>query len=96
MTPFSIIPLLIIFPIISFLIQKKHLLILLLSLEGVILSLVLILSIISFSLKTINLFTPIFLLAIGACEAALGLSLLVVITRFYGSDLINSLSINKC
>jgi len=35
------------------------------------------------------------LLVMGACEAALGLSLLVVIVRHYGNDKIRSLSLQK-
>jgi len=35
------------------------------------------------------------LLALGACEARLGLSLLVAIVRSYGNDLLKSLRVNK-
>lgn len=36
------------------------------------------------------------ILTIGACEARLGLSILVIMSRSYGSDLIKSVSTNKC
>jgi NADH:ubiquinone oxidoreductase subunit K len=76
--------------------QQKHLLMALLSLEGVILSLVLLipvsLSIIFIPIQALCLI----LLRFGACEARLGLALLVSIARFYGSDHVKSLSINKC
>jgi len=38
----------------------------------------------------------IILLTFGACEARLGLRIIVIISRTYGADMLNSLSINKC
>ena len=38
----------------------------------------------------------IILLTFGACEARLGLSLIVIISRYYGRDIFKSLSTNKC
>lgn len=49
-------------------------------------------SIVGIPISTIS----IVLLTFGACEASLGLSLIVIISRFYGSDILKSLSINKC
>lgn len=38
----------------------------------------------------------IIILTFGACEARLGLRIIVLISRTYGSDKLNSLTINKC
>lgn len=38
----------------------------------------------------------ILLLTFGACEASLGLSIIVIMSRTYGTDIINSISLNKC
>nr|YP_010578806.1 NADH dehydrogenase subunit 4L [Sternaspis sendalli]UZP47206.1 NADH dehydrogenase subunit 4L [Sternaspis sendalli] len=73
--------------------QRKHFLMALLALEGVVLVFSLM---IPLTLMSPNLFMILLILCLGACEASLGLALLVVMTRFYASDLIKSLSINKC
>lgn len=36
------------------------------------------------------------LLSLGACEASLGLALIVTAARTSGNDILNSLTINKC
>ena len=80
----------------TFLIQRQHFLISLFSLEGIILTLV---AIIPFSLTISNIpvaTISIIILTFGACEASLGLSLIVIISRYYGRDLFKSLSTNKC
>jgi NADH-ubiquinone oxidoreductase chain 4L len=82
--------------IVALLIQHSHLLITLLTLEGLTLSLVLLIPLL-LTHSTINLNTlRIVILCLGACEARLGLSLLVLLSRGLGSDLVKSLSINKC
>lgn len=82
--------------IVALLAQRSHLLIALLCLEGIILRLVLyipsLIYIIQLSIPSIS----IILLTFGACEARLGLRILVYMSRSYGSDIIKSLSINKC
>jgi NADH:ubiquinone oxidoreductase subunit K len=50
------------------------------------------LSIINMPISTLSLI----LLTFGACEASLGLRLIVIISRFYGRDILKSLTINKC
>src|SRR6267154_365810 len=80
----------------TLIIQRHHFLISLFSLEGIILTLV---AIIPLSLSIINIpiaTLSIILLTLGACEASLGLSLIVIISRYYGRDIFNSLSLNKC
>ena len=66
------------------------------SLEGIILTLV---AIIPLSLATANIpisTISIVLLTFGACEARLGLSLIVIMSRYYGNDIFKSLNTNKC
>lgn len=80
----------------TFLIQRQHFLMSLFSLEGIILTLVAIIPL-TLSLSNMPIATiRIILLTFGACEARLGLSLIVIISRYYGRDIFKSLSINKC
>lgn len=89
----QLIPLII---IVSFILQQHHLLITLLALEGVtlrlVLSIPLTLRINSISLRVLS----IIILSFGACEASLGLALLVIIARSHGNDIVNNLTLNKC
>nr|QYK19532.1 NADH dehydrogenase subunit 4L [Neoamphitrite affinis] len=82
--------------IMSFILQRKHMLMALLCLEAIILSLVLML-IMNWSPLPQNM-TPLFiiLLTLGACEASLGLALLVSMARSVGTDMLNLLTNNKC
>ena len=82
--------------LVSFLIRQSHLLIALITLEGLILRLVLYVPVILTASYLPVGVARILLLTLGACEASLGLALLVIITRFHGSDLVNNLTINKC
>lgn len=83
--------------IITFIIQRTHLLITLLCLEGIILSIVLILPSCLYFSGIIRISTlALIILTIGACEARLGLRIIVVISRSHGSDLINNLTSRKC
>lgn len=80
----------------TFLIQQHHFLISLFSLEGIILTLVAIIPL-SITVSHIPITTiSIILLAFGACEARLGLRLIVIISRYYGNDILDSLNTNKC
>lgn len=80
----------------GFLLNKKHLLISLLYLESFILALVLLYPIATIQTSAYLIHYRIILLATGACEARIGLALIVIIMRTYGSDIINSISLNKC
>lgn len=84
------------FTVIALLSQRSHFLISLLCLEGIMLRLVLfipsILCYISISIPTIR----IIMLTLGACEARLGLRIIVNISRSYGSDIMKSVTTNKC
>jgi len=89
----QLIPLII---LITFIMQQNHLLIALLALEGLTLRMVLTIPLI----LTINIIpvsiSCIVILSMGACEASLGLALIVMASRAAGNDLLNGLSINKC
>jgi len=92
----SIITILPIIIITSLIIHQNHLLISLLILEGTMLSLILIIpSIIAYSL-ILSPHITVITLTISVVEARLGLRLLVIISRKHGSDIIKSLTINKC
>jgi NADH:ubiquinone oxidoreductase subunit K len=43
-----------------------------------------------------NIIIILVIITLAACEASLGLALIVIITRSYGSDSVKLLSINKC
>ena len=78
---------------ITFVNQRRHLLMSLLALEGVILTLVLMLILTSSNLELFYIFV---LVRFGACEARLGLACLVSIIRSYGNDHIKGLTGLKC
>lgn len=76
---------------------RAHLMSSLLCLEGIILSLftigVIIILITHFTLSNI---LPIVLLVFAACEAAVGLSLLVIVSNTYGADFVQNLNLLQC
>ena len=80
-------------PLLLLLLQRKHLLISLLILEIIILTLTPLFAL-STALWADAFFIP-FLLSLGACEASLGLALLVSLMRLHGSDLTRTLTANK-
>lgn len=82
--------------IITFLLQRKHLLISLLSLEVLVLTLSILVMLNLGQSPSYRPYLLFVLLTFGACEARLGLSLLVTMTRSFGSDTINLLTISKC
>jgi NADH:ubiquinone oxidoreductase subunit K len=89
----QLIPLII---LIIFMLQQNHMLMALLALEGITLSLVLTIPLtIAINLLPVSA-SCIIMLSIGACEAALGLALMVAASRSIGNDILNTLSINKC
>nr|YP_003204819.1 NADH dehydrogenase subunit 4L [Tritia reticulata]YP_492549.1 NADH dehydrogenase subunit 4L [Tritia obsoleta]ANH54155.1 NADH dehydrogenase subunit 4L [Nassarius succinctus]QTT61090.1 NADH dehydrogenase subunit 4L [Tritia ovoidea]QTT61103.1 NADH dehydrogenase subunit 4L [Tritia tingitana]QTT61155.1 NADH dehydrogenase subunit 4L [Tritia denticulata]QTT61181.1 NADH dehydrogenase subunit 4L [Tritia ephamilla]QTT61194.1 NADH dehydrogenase subunit 4L [Tritia pellucida]QTT61207.1 NADH dehydrogen len=75
--------------------QYKHLLSVLLSLEAITMNLFIML----FALSTNVTFsgeTSLILITLGACEASLGLAILVAIIRSEGNDYVSSFSMHKC
>nr|QDP18109.1 NADH dehydrogenase subunit 4L [Sphenarium purpurascens] len=75
--------------------KRKHLLIVLLSLEYIVLSLFMIIVINLFSYNY-DYYFPVVFLVFSVCEGALGLSILVSMIRSYGNDFFNSFSLSMC
>nr|YP_009700006.1 NADH dehydrogenase subunit 4L [Dermestes coarctatus]QEK77749.1 NADH dehydrogenase subunit 4L [Dermestes coarctatus] len=78
--------------LVSFCINRKHLLMMLLSLEFIVLSLFIIMFIFLSFLSFETYFSLIFL-SMSVCEGALGLSILVSLIRTHGNDNFQSFSI---
>nr|YP_010502219.1 NADH dehydrogenase subunit 4L [Leocrates chinensis]UXC96464.1 NADH dehydrogenase subunit 4L [Leocrates chinensis] len=72
--------------------QRHHILMCLLALEGMILMLLAFI----ISVSSMELFLSLVILTMGACEASLGLACLVLMTRSFGNDMIASLTSSKC
>lgn len=82
---------------IGLLIYRSHLISSLLCLEGIMLSLFTIITVtILVNHLTLASIAPIILLVFAACEAALGLSLLVIISNTYGTDYVQNLNLLQC
>nr|YP_010704155.1 NADH dehydrogenase subunit 4L [Mydaus javanensis]WCO87464.1 NADH dehydrogenase subunit 4L [Mydaus javanensis] len=79
------------------LVFRSHLMSSLLCLEGMMLSLFTMMAIIILSNHlTLASMAPIILLVFAACEAALGLSLLVMVSNTYGTDYVQNLNLLQC
>nr|BAX03885.1 NADH dehydrogenase subunit 4L [Callanthias japonicus]BBU25860.1 NADH dehydrogenase subunit 4L [Callanthias japonicus] len=77
--------------------NRKHLLSALICLEGMMLSLFMALTSWTFQLGAMNFSTaPMLLLAFSACEAGVGLALLVAAVRTHGSDELHNLNLLRC
>nr|ALN11549.1 NADH dehydrogenase subunit 4L [Hylodes meridionalis] len=77
--------------------HRAHLLSALLCLEGMMLSIFIGLSLWALKLSmTMPLMFPIIMLTMSACEAGLGLSLMIATARTHGSDNLNTLNILQC
>nr|YP_002456433.1 NADH dehydrogenase subunit 4L [Phlaeoba albonema]ABY60873.1 NADH dehydrogenase subunit 4L [Phlaeoba albonema] len=75
--------------------KRKHLLMVLLSLEYIVLSLfmLIILFLVGFDC---DYFFPVIFLVFSVCEGALGLSILVSMIRSHGNDFFNSFGLSLC
>nr|YP_010713444.1 NADH dehydrogenase subunit 4L [Batracobdella cancricola]WDA96145.1 NADH dehydrogenase subunit 4L [Batracobdella cancricola] len=92
----SIMSLLPIIALINLMLHKKHFLHILLCLEVMTLSMLLFLSM-KFLLMNMSIpLCSVVILTLGACEASLGLTLLVLMVRSFGNDNLNNISTNKC
>nr|BDQ44274.1 NADH dehydrogenase subunit 4L [Amynthas robustus] len=80
----------------NMLFNQTHFLMTLLSLEGITLSLVLFVPLILMNSSASNTAMTVILLTFGACEASLGLGLMVSMSRSYGNDMLKSLTSTKC
>nr|BDQ44235.1 NADH dehydrogenase subunit 4L [Amynthas glaucus] len=95
-TALTIMCLLPVLAMINMMFNQVHFLMTLLSLEGITLSLVLFVPLMLMSCSAPNTAMAVILLTFGACEASLGLSLMVSMSRSYGSDMLKSLTSTKC
>nr|QOU10139.1 NADH dehydrogenase subunit 4L [Aethomys kaiseri] len=76
---------------------RSHLMSTLLCLEGMMLSLFIMTSMITLnSNSTISMPIPIVILVFAACEAAVGLALLVKVSNTYGTDYVQNLNLLQC
>nr|WNS64795.1 NADH dehydrogenase subunit 4L [Barbronia cf. gwalagwalensis LYKG002] len=82
--------------IINILLHHKSLLLTLLSLEAITLGSLILLMNTMVMMNSNSPIISILMLTIGACEASLGLTLLVLMSRYYGNDLVKSLNMSKC
>nr|QRH17130.1 NADH dehydrogenase subunit 4L [Harpiocephalus harpia] len=79
------------------LLYRSHLMSSLLCLEGMVLSLFILITLTTLMTYTIMTnMLPIILLVFAACEAALGLSLLVTVSNTYGTDYVQNLNMLQC
>nr|AOT98831.1 NADH dehydrogenase subunit 4L [Solenodon paradoxus paradoxus]AOT98844.1 NADH dehydrogenase subunit 4L [Solenodon paradoxus woodi]AOT98857.1 NADH dehydrogenase subunit 4L [Solenodon paradoxus woodi]AOT98870.1 NADH dehydrogenase subunit 4L [Solenodon paradoxus woodi]AOT98883.1 NADH dehydrogenase subunit 4L [Solenodon paradoxus woodi] len=79
------------------LMYRSHLMSSLLCLEGMMLSLFVMGTITILNTNfTLSLIMPIILLVFAACEAAIGLSLLVMVSNTYGTDYVQNLNLLQC
>nr|APC60745.1 NADH dehydrogenase subunit 4L [Capromys pilorides] len=78
-------------------IYRSHMMSSLLCLEGMMLSMFILGTIIMLNFHyTLYLSLPIILLVFAACEAAVGLALLVMISNTYGMDYVQNLNLLQC
>nr|YP_009754654.1 NADH dehydrogenase subunit 4L [Epomophorus wahlbergi]QIP52663.1 NADH dehydrogenase subunit 4L [Epomophorus wahlbergi]QIP52702.1 NADH dehydrogenase subunit 4L [Epomophorus sp. MNHN ZM 2011-760]QIP52728.1 NADH dehydrogenase subunit 4L [Epomophorus wahlbergi] len=83
--------------LLGLLMYRSHMMSSLLCLEGMMLSLFVTMSVtILNSHLTLASMVPIILLVFAACEAALGLSLLVMVSNTYGVDYVQNLNLLQC
>nr|AMN14455.1 NADH dehydrogenase subunit 4L [Meriones tamariscinus] len=76
---------------------RSHLMSTLLCMEGMMLSLFIMISISSLNSNSMITFPmPVIMLVFAACEAAVGLALLVKISNMYGTDHVQNLNLLQC
>nr|YP_009414307.1 NADH dehydrogenase subunit 4L [Mirza zaza]Q94PA4.1 RecName: Full=NADH-ubiquinone oxidoreductase chain 4L; AltName: Full=NADH dehydrogenase subunit 4L [Mirza coquereli]AAK70537.1 NADH dehydrogenase subunit 4L [Mirza coquereli]AAK70541.1 NADH dehydrogenase subunit 4L [Mirza coquereli]AAK70545.1 NADH dehydrogenase subunit 4L [Mirza coquereli]ACI47104.1 NADH dehydrogenase subunit 4L [Mirza zaza]AHN16338.1 NADH dehydrogenase subunit 4L [Mirza coquereli] len=76
---------------------RSHMMSSLLCLEGMMLSMFILSTLIILNVQlTMSFMMPILLLVFAACEAAIGLALLVMISNTYGLDYIQNLNLLQC
>nr|YP_010533960.1 NADH dehydrogenase subunit 4L [Condylostylus luteicoxa]UXX49974.1 NADH dehydrogenase subunit 4L [Condylostylus luteicoxa] len=81
--------------VVVFVLNRKHLLSMLLSLEFIVLSLFCLLMVFLLSLSNQSFFSMMFL-TFSVCEGALGLSILVSMIRTHGNDYFQTFSVLQC
>nr|QOU09854.1 NADH dehydrogenase subunit 4L [Lemniscomys striatus] len=76
---------------------RSHLMSTLLCLEGMMLSLFMMISMITLNSNSMVMMSiPIVILVFAACEAAVGLALLVKVSNTYGTDFVQNLNLLQC
>nr|YP_010272280.1 NADH dehydrogenase subunit 4L [Gigantopelta aegis]UFK31939.1 NADH dehydrogenase subunit 4L [Gigantopelta aegis]UKE79907.1 NADH dehydrogenase subunit 4L [Gigantopelta aegis] len=83
------------FSMVTLSLQRKHLLSCLLSLEAMTLTLFIFLLSESSS-QSFESFTALILITLAACEASLGLAILVSLIRTHGNDYVYNYNLQKC
>nr|YP_007025055.1 NADH dehydrogenase subunit 4L [Orcaella heinsohni]ADZ56162.1 NADH dehydrogenase subunit 4L [Orcaella heinsohni] len=79
------------------LMYRSHLMSALLCLEGMTLSLFILATLTILNTHfTLAIMMPIILLVFAACEAAIGLALLVMVSNTYGTDYVQNLNLLQC
>nr|CAD21981.1 NADH dehydrogenase subunit 4L [Procavia capensis] len=79
------------------LLYRSHIMSTLLCLEGMMLALFVLSTLIALNMQfTLATMMPIILLVFAACEAAIGLSLLVMVSNTYGLDYVQNLNLLQC
>nr|YP_009423872.1 NADH dehydrogenase subunit 4L [Mammut americanum]ABQ86187.1 NADH dehydrogenase subunit 4L [Mammut americanum]ASV72143.1 NADH dehydrogenase subunit 4L [Mammut americanum]QLF99353.1 NADH dehydrogenase subunit 4L [Mammut americanum]QLF99379.1 NADH dehydrogenase subunit 4L [Mammut americanum]QLF99392.1 NADH dehydrogenase subunit 4L [Mammut americanum] len=79
------------------LMYRSHLMSSLLCLEGMMLSLFTLNALLALNMNfALSTMVPLILLVFAACEAAVGLALLVVISNTYGLDYVQNLNLLQC
>nr|YP_007026093.1 NADH dehydrogenase subunit 4L [Neotetracus sinensis]AFU76924.1 NADH dehydrogenase subunit 4L [Neotetracus sinensis] len=82
---------------VGLLMYRSHLMSSLLCLEGMMLSIFILMCISMLTLNNSMAMTfPLILLVFAACEAAVGLSLLVMVSNTYGVDYVQNLNLLQC
>nr|YP_007183083.1 NADH dehydrogenase subunit 4L [Plecturocebus donacophilus]ACP19598.1 NADH dehydrogenase subunit 4L [Plecturocebus donacophilus] len=83
--------------LLGLLIYRSHLMSSLLCLEGMMLSLFILITLMTLNMHlTLMFMMPIALLVFAACEAAVGLALLILISNLYGLDYVQNLNLLQC
>nr|QAB47220.1 NADH dehydrogenase subunit 4L [Exilisciurus concinnus] len=78
-------------------VYRSHLMSSLLCLEGMMLSMFILSALVVLNSHfTLSFMVPIILLVFAACEAAVGLALLVMVSNTYGLDYVQNLNILQC
>nr|YP_009633276.1 NADH dehydrogenase subunit 4L [Hoplobatrachus chinensis x Hoplobatrachus rugulosus]QBS54611.1 NADH dehydrogenase subunit 4L [Hoplobatrachus chinensis x Hoplobatrachus rugulosus] len=76
--------------------HRMHLLSALLCLEGMMLTIFMALSLWPIQLNSTTLMAPLIMLTMSACEAGLGLALMIATARSHGSDNLKTLNLLQC
>nr|YP_010713418.1 NADH dehydrogenase subunit 4L [Alboglossiphonia lata]WDA96093.1 NADH dehydrogenase subunit 4L [Alboglossiphonia lata] len=82
--------------ILNLILYKNYFLLILLCLEVIMLSMLLFLCVMFMIFNMNPSMMSVIILTLGACEASLGLTLLSMMVRFFGNDMIKNISLSKC